>query len=367
MWCLSGKCSKTRPLLRGLVGVLVCLGGAPQARAQAYFERYDISTQAQVVDMGVQPMAYPLAFISATMLRDKLLRQDLQRLGVTLRAHPFRKGNDMVALVGAGKLEWAFLGDMPTVNTLVRTPTVIVGLGKRNFSSVVSRTATQIEGLRGKRIAYSPGSSSHLVLMRGLRSAGIAETDVQLVAMEPSQMVDALDSGAVDAFSAWEPTPSIAMQRNAANRAIYRGMSSDWVVATEPLVRQREAVALAMTAGYARAVVWMRAANANLERAASWVLRDGEAFTGQARALSVAKAMEIARKDLLDVPGAPAVPAKVDGVPPLAREFAFLQELGLLPATATVEQVTTALRYDVLQRVQSAPQKYRIHLADYEQ
>lgn len=350
-------------LWAGLLGVA---GGALPVRAQAYFEHYDISSQAQVVDMGVQPMAYPLAFVSSTMLRDKLLRQDLQRLGVTLRAHPFRKGNDMLALFGGGQLEWAFLGDMPTVNALVRTPTAIVGLGKRNFSSVVSKTAMQIEGLRGKRIAYSPGSSSHLVLMRGLKSAGIAEAEVKLVAMEPSQMTEALESGAVDAFSAWEPTPSIAMQRNAANRAIYRGMSTDWVVADEAFTRQHADAALALTAAYVRAVVWMRAANANLERAASWVLSDGEAFTGQPRALTVAKAMEIARKDLLDVPGAPAVPAKVDGVPPLTREFTFLQALGRLPEGATLQQVTAALGYGGLKQVQAAPQKYRIHLNDYE-
>ena len=258
------------------------------------------------------------------------------------------------------------MGDMPTVNTLVRNPTVVVGLGKRNFSSVVSRTASQIDALRGKRIAYSPGSSSHLVLMRGLKAAGIAESAVTLVAMEPGQMPQALESGAVDAFSAWEPTPSIAMQRNAANHTIYRGMSTDWVVAAAPFVREQAPVALALTAAYARAVLWMRAANANLERAASWVLSDGEAFTGEARAISLSKAMEIARKDLLEVPGSPAVPAKVDGVPPLTREFEFLRELGRLPAEAQAAQVTQALAYDGLRQVQAAPRVYRVHQFDYE-
>jgi ABC-type nitrate/sulfonate/bicarbonate transport system substrate-binding protein len=338
---------------------------APPAFAQEYFEHYDISTLPNVVDMGVQPMAYPLAFVSSAMQRDRLLKQDLHKLGVELRAHPFRKGNDMVKLFGQGKLEWAFLGDMPTVNTLVRTPTYIVGLGKRNFSSVVSRSAAQIDGLRGKRIAYSPGSSSHLVLMRGLKSAGIAESGVSLVAMEPTEMPQALDSGTVDAFSAWEPTPTIAMQRNPANRPIYRGMSTDWVVVAAAFAQERAPVVLAMTAAYARAVVWMRTSNANLERAASWVLSDGEAFTGQARSITLAKAMDIARKDLLEVPGAPAVPAKVDGVPPLTREFEFLRELGRLPPDARPDHVTAALAYDGLRRVLASPQQYRVHQADY--
>lgn len=336
------------------------------ALAAEYYDAYDISTQHAVIDVGVQPMAYPLAFISSTMQRDRLLQQDLKRLGASLRIHPFRKGNDMVALFGVGRLEWAFLGDMPTVNTLVRNPTVIVGLGKRNFSSVVSRTASQIEALRGKRIAYSPGSSSHLVLMRGLQSAGIAEGQVTLVSMEPSKMPLALDDGSVDAFSAWEPTPSIAMQRNVANRAIYRGMSTDWVVADSIFVRKQSEQALAMTAAYVRALNWMRKSSANLERAASWVLQDGEAFTGEPRAIAVARAMDIARKDLLDVPGAPTVPVKVDGVPPLSREFDFLQSLGRLPASASQQQLSQAFGYDGLRKVQAAPQKYRIFQYEYE-
>ncbi len=361
------SCNRTRHLRRSFVAsMLVLCSAVPAVFAQEYYERYDIALQPQVVDMGVQPMAYPLAFVSATMQRDLLLRDDLRKLGVELRVHPFRKGNDMVKLFGQGKLEWAFLGDMPTVNTLVWTPTVVVGLGKRNFSSVVSRTAPQIDALRGKRIAYSPGSSSHLVLMRGLKSAGIAESAVTLVAMEPGQMPQALESGAVDAFSAWEPTPTISLQRNAANRPIFRGMSTDWVVASEPFVRTHAPVALALTAAYARAVLWMRAANANLERAASWVLSDGEAFTGEARSITVAKAMDIARKDLLDVPGAPAVPAKVDGVPPLTREFEFLQDLGRLPPEAKASQVTQALAYDALRQVQAAPKVHRVHQFSYE-
>lgn len=344
------------------LGFMLC---ATTAAAQSYFDHYDIAIDAKVVDMGVQPMAYPLAFISASMQRDRLLQHDLQRLGLRLRVHPFRKGNDMVALLGHDKLEWAFLGDMPAVNALVRTPTAIVGLGKRNFSSVVSSTASQMDALRGKRIAYSPGSSSHLVLLRGLQSAGIPETDVTLVAMEPALMPQALDAREVDAFSAWEPTPAIAMQRNAANRMIYRGMSTDWVVAAAPWTAQQRDAALALTAAFARSVHWMRKSHANLERAASWVLSDGEAFTGQPRSLTPARAMDIARKDLLDVPGAPSIPERVDGVPPLHREFEFLRALGRLPAQAAPAQLTQALAYDGLRTVLSAPQKYRVYQADY--
>lgn len=336
-------------------------------RAEEYYDKYDLTPSKGHVDMGVQPMAYPLAFISSTMQRDRTLRADLKGLGLTLRPFNFRKGNDMVNLMGGGKLEFAFLGDMPTVNTLVRAPTVIAGLGKRNFSSVVSHDFAQMETLKGKRIGYSAGSSSHLVLLRGLKAARLLESDVTLVAMEPSLMPDALEAGTIDAFSAWEPTPSISIARNSKNRAIYRGMSTDWVVVSKEFAEQQPQAALFLVASYARAINWMRTASANVERAGGWVLGDGESFTAQPRAVSLAKAVEIARKDLLEVPGAPAVPAKVDGVPPLTREFEFLQQQGRIPAGVDADRVGQAFAYTGLKQVQADPKKYRLFAYDYDQ
>jgi ABC-type taurine transport system substrate-binding protein len=227
---------------------IASLLAAKTLHAEEYFDKYDLAPNKGYVDMGVQPMAYPLAFISSAMQRDRMLRANLKGLGLELRSFNFRKGNDMVNLMGSGKLEFAFLGDMPTVNTLVRTPTAIAGLGKRNFSSVVSRDFSQIESLKGKRIGYSAGSSSHLVLLRGLKAAHMQESDVTLVAMEPSQMPDALENGSIDAFSAWEPTPSISIARNSKNRAIYRGMSTDWVVVSKEFAEQQPQAALFLVA-----------------------------------------------------------------------------------------------------------------------
>lgn len=356
-------------IVRALLGVtgLASLLMTGALHGEEYYDKYDLTPNKAYVDMGVQPMAYPLAFISSTMQRDRTLRADLKALGLVLRPFNFRKGNDMVHLMGDGKLEFAFLGDMPTVNTLVRTPTAIAGLGKRNFSSVVSRNFAQMDSLRGKRIGYSAGSSSHLVLLRGLKAAHMLESDVTLVAMEPSQMPDALENGTIDAFSAWEPTPSISIARNSKNRAIYRGMSTDWVVVSKEFTDQQPKAALFLVASYARAINWMRIANANVERAGGWVLGDGESFTAQPRSLSLSKAVEIARKDLLEVPGAPAVPAKVDGVPPLTREFEFLQQQGRIPAGVDADRIAQAFAYTGLKQVQADPKKYRLFVYDYDQ
>jgi ABC-type nitrate/sulfonate/bicarbonate transport system substrate-binding protein len=346
----------------GLVHLILCAN----AFAEEYYDKYDVASDAKQIVLGVQPMAYPLAFISSTMQRDRLLRKDLKRLGISIRALSFRKGNDMVALMGREKIVFGFLGDMPTVNTVVRSPTYIAGLGKRNFSSVVSRNYSRIEELKGKRVAYSPGSSSHLVLMLGLKAAQLSEGEVNLVKMEPSQMSDALESGNIDAYSAWEPTPSISLERNPLNRAIYRGMSTDWVVMSRDFAKAQPQVALMLMSSYVRAINWMRSSNENVERAAKWVLADGEAFTGKPSMLSVPKVIKIVRNDLLDVPGAPSFPPRFSGVPPLVREFRFLQQQGLISAGISEDEIVEAFSYNGLKQVQADPRKFHLFAFEYD-
>jgi len=342
--------------------VLVAMPG----HAEEYYDSYDLAPKAEFIDLGVQPSAYPLAFISAVMQHDRILKADLKQKGLSLRFYPFKKGNDVYRLVGNGKLEMAFLGDMPTVNSIITTPTVVIGLGKRNFSSVVSRDYTRLEELRGKKVAYSAGSSSHLVLLRGLEAAKMTEKDIDLVALEPSQMPDALENGSIMAYSAWEPTPSLSFERNPRNKAIYRGMSTDWLVFSREFAEGQPEAAALLTASFVRAVNWMRQKAANLDKAADWVLAETQIYTGVPSKLSKQKAIDIARKDLLEVPGAPATPSQVDGAPPLTREFAFLKAQGKIPAGINDSLVRQALAYDGLKRVQSDPRRYRLNTFDYE-
>ena len=350
--------------LRALyVSVVFCAGAHTSALAATdYFSAYPYAAPADGVDLGVQPMAYPIAFISSVMQRDRLLQKALAK---RTTFHPFRKGNDMVAQVGAGKLEGALLGDMPTINTLVHTPSVIVGLAKKNFSTVVARDYTRFEQLRGKRVAYSPGSSSHYTLLQGLHAAGMTEGDVRLVALEPSVMPMALANKEIDAFSAWEPTPSIALSQDKNNRAIYKSISSDWFVLSREFVEQQPKPALQIVAAYVRAINWLRASRGNVDTAVQWVFADGAKFTGEPLPLKASQAAGILRKDLLDVPGAPVVTNLKNDVLPLSGELAFLKTLGKVSASVGDDLLRDAFAYKGLKKVLADPQKYQIYAFDY--
>ena len=309
--------------------------------------------------VGVQPLGYPAAMIGALIGRDGILKQQLARRGYTLTTAPFRKGNDMVDLVGS-RLDAAILGDMPTIRVAVKTDICAVGLAKQTFSSVVGRKVTLLAQLKGKRVGYAEGSSAHSTLLQALAGAGLTDRDLTLVPVEIDAMPGALEAGRIDAFSAWEPAISLALAGDPEARILFRGLSSDYFVLSRELVRRDPGAALEVTAGFIRALAWMRKSAANLELAALWARKDGEALSGTASKLALSQAGEITHRDILDIPSAPAIIRRPGEKPPLSDEFSFLKNLGKIPKNAEQQRLQQAFAYDGLQRVLKSPRRYRL-------
>lgn len=69
------------------------------------------------------------------------------------------------------------------------------------------------EDLKGKTIAYVPGTMHHALLLNVLERAGLnADTDVTLTRIDFFDMGAALENGQIDAFLSGEPYPSQAVQ-----------------------------------------------------------------------------------------------------------------------------------------------------------
>jgi hypothetical protein len=118
-------------------------------------------------------------------------------------------------------------------------------------------------------------------------------------------------------------------------------------------------------AGYLRAIEWMQRSSRNVERAAAWALADGQVFAGKPPAVSALQAAVITRREILDIPSAPAIPMSAENFP-LKAEFRFLEKLGKLPNGAQWETVEAAFNYDGLARVLGDPRKFQTTVFDYE-
>lgn len=311
----------------------------------------------RVVSLGTQPLGVPCGMLSALMSRDLILHQALSNQDWHLTPRPFARGPDMLPLLSLRQLSAAFLGDMPTLVAAALGEAAVVGIAKQTATAIVARRLERIEDLRGCRVAYVEASSAHYTLLQGLSLAGLNESHIVWVPLGVDQMVDALERGDIDAFAGWEPASSLALMRHRANRVIFRGSTTDYLVINRPFAQEHPEISRTLVASFVRAIRWMRHSRLNLDKAVRWANEDAITFSGHSLALPLRQLAAIVQRDLLDVPAAPLV-ATPEALTPLQQEFEFLMRLGKLPSQARWTHVVQAFGYDGLPTVLTQPQRH---------
>jgi len=313
------------------------------------------------------PLAVPISVLAETMQRDQLLRKALATRGFQLAFRPFAKGTDVMPLIREGRIAAVSFADMPTIEAVSTGDMLISGFVKQSYSAVVAASGTQIKDLRKKRIGNAYGSTSHYALQQALSSAGLSEKDITLVPMDVSQMLEALENCSIDAFAAWEPTPTAALRKHP-NRfeQINRQTSFAFFLLSGSLVRSNPDVAREITAGLVRAINWLKDANTNLLTASRWAQAGAKGFTGQSSPLNEYDIARITRSDLLDIAGAPAIPKRFTSRESLLfKEFDFLRQIGRLSATASRQHLEQGFSSTLLHEVLIAPARYGLNRFEY--
>ena len=72
-------------------------------------------------------------------------------------------------------------------------------------------TIKTVADLKGHKVAFQKGSSSHNLLLRALQEAGLKFTDIQPVYLTPADARAAFQQGNVDAWAIWDPYYSAAL------------------------------------------------------------------------------------------------------------------------------------------------------------
>ena len=78
-----------------------------------------------------------------------------------------------------------------------------------------------LKDLKGKKVAVEQGLVEHLLLLNGLKKAGMKESDVTLVNAKTNEMPQVLAAGDVSAIGAWQPVSGQAMKAVPGSRPIY--------------------------------------------------------------------------------------------------------------------------------------------------
>lgn len=140
----------------------------------------------------------------------------MSQKGYKVNFKEFQDGNSLMQALKSGSIDYARTGDTPPVSALSTGTklTYIAGSSSKAKGSGVlvkkNSGMTKLSDLKGKKIAYTKGTSSQYMVMATLKKAGLTTSDVTLVNMDQSSASAAFSKGKVDAWATWDPYTSQA-------------------------------------------------------------------------------------------------------------------------------------------------------------
>jgi len=190
----------------GLNWAIAACNNTPPATGFARPAASPTATPAKVVRIGHQKFD-PFTLVKAR----GGLEKRLQPLGVYVEWKEFQSGPPMLEALNVGSIDIGRTGDAPPVFAQAASAPLLYigGSAPKDRSSgilVPANSAIQTLGdLRGKKIAFTKGSSANYLLAKALKSAGIKWTDIEPTNLTPADARAAFQQGNVDAWVIWDP------------------------------------------------------------------------------------------------------------------------------------------------------------------
>ncbi|MDU6451793.1 MAG: aliphatic sulfonate ABC transporter substrate-binding protein, partial [Enterobacter hormaechei] len=129
----------------------------------------------------------------------------------------FPAGPQMLEALNVGSIDLGSTGDIPPIFAQAAgADLVYVGVepAKPKAEVILVPENSEIKSvadLKGRKVAFQKGSSSHNLLLRALQEAGLKFTDIQPVYLTPADARAAFQQKNVDAWAIWDPYYSAAL------------------------------------------------------------------------------------------------------------------------------------------------------------
>jgi NitT/TauT family transport system substrate-binding protein len=200
--------------------------------------------------------------------------------GVTVELVPFPGPGDSLAPLIAGHLDVSLTtpDNVVVLNATADADIKAIYLldASEGADALVAREGIgSMSDLKGRRVATTVGEVNHLLLLKALESAGLRESDVQLVDMNPDDAGAAFLAGAVDAAVTWEPWVSQAVAAGGSRiftSADAPNLLLDVVAVSQATIDRKPEALKALLAGIEKGVQFLREnPDEAYELAAKWL------------------------------------------------------------------------------------------------
>jgi sulfonate transport system substrate-binding protein len=193
-----------------------------------------------------------------------VLERRLGKLGITVRWVEFTAGPPLLEAMNVGSIDLGAVGDSPPIFAQAAGAAIVYVAGApiNNGQAILVKPDSPIRSLadlKGKRVAFTKGSSAHNVVIAALETAGLAYGDITPTYLSPADAGAAFARDAIDAWAVWDPFFAIAEKQQGArvlvNAADVARTYSFYLANREFAARHPKIVAEAL-AGLAEAADW---------------------------------------------------------------------------------------------------------------
>ena len=145
----------------------------------------------------------------------------LKALGVeSVRWIEFQYGPPIMEALGLGAVDFGAAGDTPPVFAQVAGARIVYAAATPAQQSAILLPAGSpvrtLADLKGRKLAFAKGSSSHNFVVQALAKTGLSPRDVTPAYLNPADAVAAFARGSVDAWAVWDPYFALAETRHGA-------------------------------------------------------------------------------------------------------------------------------------------------------
>ncbi|MBF0182004.1 MAG: ABC transporter substrate-binding protein [Magnetococcales bacterium] len=315
-----------------------------------------------VVNLGTQPLRIPSGMILEALRRDGVLAEEMAKTGGELHFHVHANGDDIRKGLAAGTagLAGGVGGRSVALMACADRSARIASLVAFDFSAVVARKWSAVTDLQGKTLGIAAGTNAHYGLLHLFKSVDLPEASIRLQEMAVGQLPDALRAGRIDAFSAWEPIPSVAIRQDGA-KIIHRAFFPAYLLFSSAFhARHPERVRL-IIAAQIRALDWLEASATNARQAMRWVREATGPILDADWELTLDDLDRSFRIGWQYHAYSPLVTAEALQRDPLwAGSLEWLVKKGAVPAGTRREDLAECLLQDDVMTIQRQPSRYRL-------
>ncbi|RTL47845.1 MAG: aliphatic sulfonate ABC transporter substrate-binding protein [Bradyrhizobiaceae bacterium] len=172
------------------------------------------TSRAQTVPLKEIRIGYQKNGVLVIAREQRVLENHFNPLGIEVRWLEFSSGPPMLEAVGVGSVDYGAVGDSPPIFAQAAGAAIVYAAGQpiTNGQGILvpkDSAIRSIADLKGKRVAFTKGSSAHGVIVLALEKAGLSYGDITPVYLSPPDGGAAFANGSVDAWAVWDPYFSI--------------------------------------------------------------------------------------------------------------------------------------------------------------